>query len=269
MTSKQFLRVRLDATLAAPVDAEAADRLTRFMLEAADTQSDTQWDTQSVVVGAPPATIQLSLSPVVVVDRLADVEVVAGQLATRLCTADGVQAVTVAAISSQTAYQRRCRVGGELFYARKPTTDVCHAHWYSEQLTAAEDQYRPLIDAIAAATGLGSWVWQSGGMTMTLVTPVQADNQEPDQGDRYLTLVEGWHPDGRLEGSSGFFAATDEADSEGATVVLAYQDEWFATGAMPSYAANAEVFGTPITAAEWARAIAGHYRRHATGTCRR
>jgi hypothetical protein len=161
MTNKQFLRVRLGTTLTAPVDVEATDRLTRFVMEAPDTQS--------VGVAAPPVTNQLSLSSTVVVDRQADVEVVANRLAARLRPAIGVQAVTVVAVSDgQTAYQRRCRVGGELFYARKPDTDICHGHWYSEQLTDAEDQYRPLIDTIVAATGLDSWVWQSGGMTMTL-----------------------------------------------------------------------------------------------------
>jgi hypothetical protein len=253
MTDRHFLRVRLDAILTAPVDVGAADRLAQWLQEASGAES--------VEVGAPPAATQLHLSPVLVVDRDADVGLVADQLAARLLAADGVQAVTIDPMAGVApAYQRRCRVGGELFYARKPTTDICRGHWYSEQVGDAEDRYRPLIDAIAAATGLSSYVWQSGGMTMTLVTPFQADNQEPYEGDRYLTLVEGWHDDGGLEGSTGFYATTDEEGSEGATVVLAYQDEWFASGAMPSYAASAAVFRTTITAGQWAAAIADHYR---------
>ena len=54
-------------------------------------------------------------------------------------------------------------------------------------MSDAQRQYQPLIDEIKAVTGLDSWVWQSGGMTMTLVT----GSGDPYQGDRYLTLVEG------------------------------------------------------------------------------
>jgi hypothetical protein len=254
-TDRQFLRVRLEATLAAPLDTEAADRLAQWLMETLGAQS--------VELGVPPVSGQLSFTPVVVVDRQADVQAVAQQLAARLRTADGVRAVTVGSIAVATAYQRRCRVGGELFFARKPDTDICHGHWYREQLAAVTDQYRPLMAAIAAATGLTSYVWQSGGMTMTLVTPFQPGNQEPHEGDRYLTLVEGWHDDGRLEGSTGFYAAGDDEGSEGDTVVQAYADERQATASQPP-----GVFGAPIQAEQWAGAIADHYRRHATANCR-
>jgi hypothetical protein len=127
-----------------------------------------------------------------------------------------------------------------------PTTDTCRGHWYSEQVADAEDRYRPLIDAIAAATGLGSYVWQSGGMTMTLVTPFQAGNQEPYEGDRYLTLVEGWPPTAGWKAPAGSTRpATRRAP------------RWCA---MPSYAASAAVFRTTITAEQWAVAIADHYQ---------
>jgi hypothetical protein len=164
----------------------------------------------------------------------------------------------------QELHERTCRVGGERFYTSNPDVDVCHGHWYDEQVAAAKRQYAPLVQAIRAATGLQSYVWESGGMTMTLVTPWGDDRHKPPVGDRYLTLVERFHPDGRLEGGSGFAAAADELGSARDGVVVAWDDPRLLPGHKPPQPGWAAAFGTPITPHRWAQAIAADYRRRRT-----
>jgi hypothetical protein len=112
----------------------------------------------------------------------------------------------------------------------------------------AQRQYQPLIDQIKAATGLDSWVWQSGGMTMTLVTA----SDDPYKCDRYLTLVEAWHEEDRVEGSTGFYP-DGLGNDEGENVLQAYEggDDKLSEGVG---------FARPIPLQLWAELIANHHR---------
>jgi hypothetical protein len=163
-------------------------------------------------------------------------------------------------------YERTCRVGGERFYAYRPHVDVCHSHWYDEQIAHAQGLYAPLVDAIQAATGLRSYLWQSGGMTMTLVTPWGDQQQQPPVGDRYLTLIEQFHPEGRLEGASSFAAAADQYGSARDTVLVAYDDERLPPGREPSSPAQTAVFSGPLLPHRWAQELAADYQRRRRGT---
>jgi hypothetical protein len=197
------------------------------------------------------------LSPEVAVeagiDTSAAVET-AERLAAQVAKAPGVISVGIEEVLlGERLYRKTCRVGGETFFAREPRTEICRDHWYSEELDAAQRQYQPLIDAIEQATGMESWVWQSGGMTMTLVT----GSDDPYEGERYLTLVEGFHEDGTLEGSAGFYSASGDND-EGEPVVMAYvggEDK-------PSEGAG---FARPILPVLWAEIIANHQRSRGGG----
>lgn len=104
--------------------------------------------------------------------------------------------------------RRRCTLCGTTFEPRRPDTTICFGCYHEASVRAAEEAYRPLSEAIRDWCGLDSWVWQSGGMTMTLVTgPGRAD---PDRGARFLTLVEEFLDDGRFAGSTGFYLGDEE-----------------------------------------------------------
>lgn len=108
---------------------------------------------------------------------------------------------------------------------------------YQEAIDWATAEYQPLIDAIKAATGLDSVVWQSGGMTMTLWTKITVTD-DPYEGYRYWSLVEDFGDDGKMAGSTSYYLPTDE--NEGTDVLSAYD--------------------APLTASEWAAVIAAHQK---------
>jgi hypothetical protein len=137
-----------------------------------------------------------------------------------------------------------------------PDPDICHGHWYAEQINEATVRYQPLIDALHQATGLHSTVWQSGGMTMTLLTGPQG--AEPYQGGQYLTLVEQFHHDQTLEGSTGWYDYDRDPDTEGEQVLLAEE------GLDTSRHGPGFVTDHALTPTEWARVVGQHWARAGT-----
>lgn len=72
---------------------------------------------------------------------------------------------------------KTCRVCGEPFEANKPTTDICRACWYAEEMTDADKRFEPLRDALIAEHFVAGEVWQTGGMTMVYAVPL---TEHPD-----------------------------------------------------------------------------------------
>ena len=174
-----------------------------------------------------------------------------------------IESVMAGLMTSEPVTPQPCRAGGEIFYTPTippvPEPDICHGHWYAEQIDAATARYQPLIDALHDTTGLHSTVWQSGGMTMTLLTgPAGA---EPYQGRHYLTLVEQFNPDATLEGSTGWYDCDRDPNTEGEQVLLA--DSSLA-GAQTRLHGHGVVSDRALTPTEWAQVVGQHWARSGT-----
>jgi hypothetical protein len=102
---------------------------------------------------------------------------------------------------------------------------------------------------------LQSNVWQSGGTTMTLLTgPPDA---EPYQGRHYLTLVDQFHDDGTLEGSTGWYDHDHDPDTEGEQVVLADPSLDYVE---PDSHSVGLVTDQALTPTDWAWIVCRHWR---------
>ncbi len=174
-----------------------------------------------------------------------------------------IESVMAGLMTSEPVTPQPCRAGGEIFYTPTippvPEPDICHGHWYAEQIDAATARYQPLIDALHDTTGLHSTVWQSGGMTMTLLTG--PEGAEPYQGRHYLTLVEQFNPDATLEGSTGWYDCDRDPNTEGEQVLLA--DSSLA-GAQTRHHGHGVVCDRAVTPTEWAQVVGQHWARSGT-----
>jgi len=93
---------------------------------------------------------------------------------------------------------------------------------------------------------------------MTLITHVDGPQ---GKGREYMTLVEQFHPDGTLEGTTSLFdhaaasVAGHDSDDEGVRVLFAYAEP---NPAQTSSTEWPRAFARPVTPGEWAAAIRDH-----------
>lgn len=152
-----------------------------------------------------------------------------------------------------------CKVGPHEFappdYWRddRPIPDLCPRHAYAAAMQDASDEHAPFFAEVERLTGLKGHIWQSGGMTMTIVVPVQEPvfrmmkkRAYPDQGEVF------W----RVEGG-GFFTdrehstAFSKPESGFPGHPLAEGTEWYEDegpvymGLRESYAEDGDDENTP------------------------
>lgn len=188
--------------------------------------------------------ITLNLSPVLLVEDEADVLDLQQSIVKHLMGLDTVETVICRRADVDVARSSFCVPGDHEFVVESQHTHaetlptVCRSHWYEGQIKAATDEHQALWDALAEHD-MGGYIWQSGGMTMTIQIPLHAEDGEQDDRDypAYLGLKEGETEDGRWFGSVGFYKTWDEQD-DCPQIVTAYDE--------------------PLAPAEWAAKIAEH-----------
>jgi hypothetical protein len=189
--------------------------------------------------------LTLNLSPTLVVEDDADALDIQHRIGDAILKLEGVETVIYRRMEVTEARQGTCKVGPHTFFvdgyfpADKPVPDICRNHWYDEQVSASNAEHAPLFEAVEALTGLGGYIWQSGGMTMTMKFPLPDSATEGEQEGypAYLGLKEDETEDGRWTGSVGFYPTW-----EGEDCVQVF-----------------EAYDEPKTPQEWAEAIAAHY----------
>ncbi len=111
-----------------------------------------------------------------------------------------------------------------LFSPDKEVPPVCRDHWYSGAIESAHEEHKPLFDEVERLTGLKGEIWQSGGMTMTMVFELPgAQGDYSPKLPCYLGLKEGEDGFGDWIGSVSYYRNEEAMENgDGVDVVMAY-----------------------------------------------
>jgi hypothetical protein len=190
----------------------------------------------------------LSLYPSLLVDDDVDPATLANTIVGALTGIEGLESVVAAAGREQVAREGTCRVGPHQFWVDqffpddREVPDICRPHAYVAAVQDACDLHKPLFEEVERLTGLKGRTWQSGGMTMTMVFPVNEPGEGQDwSAPLYMGLVEDRTDDGEWYGSVQFFVTDADAEAGEGTDIVDSRG------------------GALLTPAQWARSIAAHH----------
>lgn len=185
--------------------------------------------------------VTLNLTPSLIVEDDTDVVELQYRVTKEVMRLDGIESVGIGRADTSPVRSGTCRVGPHEFHVDKffpvdkAVPDICRGHWMEEKETEAAEEHAPLFEEVERLTGLVGHIWQSGGMTMTVVIPLpEADDGYPC----YMALQEGVEDDGRWSGSIGFYSTPE--DDEGDQLWHGYDED-------------------ALTPQQWAEKIATHY----------
>ena len=184
--------------------------------------------------------IRMRIEPYLLVGEGVDELEVQGRILDALRTVPDLEGVTIQGAAIVTpARTGVCREGGHTFAvpdgfpSGRPVPELCQRHAYDAAVLDAGAGYAPVVDAVEHLTGMRGHVWQSGGMTMTVVWG------DEENGPAYLGLEDGVEG-GKWWGSVSWYP-TQAALENGEGVEVVTGDE-------------------PATPQEWANHIAEHFR---------